>query len=327
MAKTVFLDRDRYWQEINSRIGSAKRSKAIAAVAYFAKGGADFLPLRSGDQLVVDMSRRAVQQGVTDPREIKRLIERGVEVFTRTSLHAKVIVIGGIVISGSANVSQNARQYLDEAAILSSSPTTVRAARHFFTAMLSEPVGDQYLEECISLYRPPIFKASRTVRLSKQVIKRAKLWYIAGLSYINPDIDRSQIEALEEEATRELLDRKRNYADPIRIAYRPRWFSRIRQDNWVIDCCHTGKRTREVGPPARLMYKRQYLTTAGKMRHVLMLERAVDGEPMSVTEFVKRWRQIAPRGIQPPIRTHGIVDSALADTVLKFWTPRGKIAK
>ena len=59
MNRTSFLDREQYWKEIGARIPSAK--KVLAAVAYLGSGGADYLPLRDGDELVVDLSFGAVQ--------------------------------------------------------------------------------------------------------------------------------------------------------------------------------------------------------------------------------------------------------------------------
>jgi hypothetical protein len=323
MTGTVFLDRDRYWKEIKSRVPVA--TTVMAAIAYFGKGGADYLPLRSGDRLVVDLSRGAVKQGVSDPREIKRLIERGVEVFTRESLHAKAIVIDDVAIAGSANVSQNARRYLGEAAILSTLPSAVRAAKRFVGEMCSEPVLDRYLEECIALYQPPVFKASKTARRAKQGSTLAKLWYIAGLEYIDPK-DQNEIKPLEQEAANDLLDPRHSKVDSIPFTARPSWFSDIRPNNWIISCTWASKRTRDIGFPARVIGTRQY-RKAGKTRYLLVLESPVDGETMSLTDFSKRWRQIAPKGKRPPKRTQAIGDEMLADAVLRFWTPRGRVAK
>ncbi len=166
MAGESVLNRDQYWKEISSRVPSAK--KVVAAVAYIGIGGSDYLPLRPGDELVVHLSLGAVKQGVTDPREIEKLIKRGVDVFTRSTLHAKVVVIDDVVIASSANISQNARHYLDEAAILSTSPATVQAAKRFIRSLCSESVLDGYLRECLAAYKPPVFKAARTIRQSKK---------------------------------------------------------------------------------------------------------------------------------------------------------------
>jgi PLD-like domain len=325
MAGTRFLDREQYWWEISTRVPSAKRVRA--AVAYLGKGGSEYLPLRAGDQLVVDLSLGTVKQGATDPREIKKLIKRGVDVFTRRDLHAKVVVIDDIVIASSANVSENARNYLDEAAILSSSPAVVRAAKHFIRLLCSEPVHEQYLKECITQYKPPVFKAARTIRQPKQRKQRAKLWFINGLVYLDDKTDRPQIEILEKEAKRELLDPEYCEVDWIRFRNRPKWFFNVQKHNWIIDCTRSSKRTRDVGSPARVTGKRRYTTKAGTTYHMLMLDRPVGRENMSFTEFNERWRKLLQNGRQPLKRSGPITDHTLADALMRFWTNRGRISK
>jgi PLD-like domain len=283
--------------------------------------------LRSGDQLVVDLSRGAVKQGVTDPREIKRLIERGVEVFTRDKLHAKVVVIDDVVIAGSANVSQNARNYLGEAAILSTSPTAVRAAKQFVSDLFSEPVSVRYLEECIALYKPPIFKAFRTIRSPNTRRRRAKPWFIAGLTDERDDIDPDHMPRLEKEAEQELRQPRHSDVGLIKLPYRPQWFSDIRSDDWIVEYTTINNQSLpEVGPRAQVIHKRHYTTKAGKHRYVVLLERSLDGEPISMTAFRKLWRQMAPVGMSVPMKSRPIVDEELADAVLRLWTPRGKVS-
>lgn len=324
MTQTVFLDRDQYWKEIAARVPSAR--KVIAAIAYFGNGGASYLPLREGDELLVDLSIKAVKQGVTDPREIEALMKRGVHVYTRQDLHAKLIVIDDIVIASSANVSKNARQYLDEAGILSASPAAVKAATHFIRSRCSEPVRRPYLKECISLYKPPTFKAAKTIPIPKKG-KPAKVWFVTGLRYINVDKDKEQIERLEEQAALEMVDPDHCFVRWIRYPKRPKWFADIRRHNWVVDCARSGKRTFDVGPAVRVIGKRKYTTKEGKTYHVLMLESPIDGECMTLTAFRERWRKVAPKGKQPPKRTQPITDSSLGDAVLRFWTRRGKVSK
>lgn len=324
MIETRFLDRDQFWQEIASRVPAA--SKVLAAVSYMGIDGAELLPLRAGDQLVVDLSLGAVRQGVSDPREIKKLIKRGVEIFTRSSLHAKVVVIDDVAIASSANVSHNAHDYLDEAAILTTSLSAVKDAKRFIRSLCSEPVLDGYLKECLAAYKPPVFKAARTIRRPKQRKTRAKLWYIGGLVYMKAETDRDLIEPLENQAQEEMLDPERSEVDWIRMGYRPKWFTDIQRNNWVIDCTRANKRKHDIGSPARVIRNRRYTTKAGKTYHMLMLERPVDRVTMSLTAFQQRWRRVAPSGVQPPKRSQPI-DKGLADVVLRFWTSRGKISK
>lgn len=54
-----------------------------AAIAYFGRDGSELLPLLHGDRVVVDTGLASVKESNNNPFEIERLIDRGLEVFTR----------------------------------------------------------------------------------------------------------------------------------------------------------------------------------------------------------------------------------------------------
>jgi phosphatidylserine/phosphatidylglycerophosphate/cardiolipin synthase-like enzyme len=97
-----------------------------SAIAYFGQKGAALLPFRKGDQLVIDLSIPSVRAGRSDPREIDKLLRRGVGVFSRANLHAKVIATEAETLVGSTNASGRAANILDEAAVLTSDPEVAR---------------------------------------------------------------------------------------------------------------------------------------------------------------------------------------------------------
>src|SRR4030042_6662401 len=98
-----FLFNTELWDEITVRVNKAKRVNA--AVAYLSKTGSELLPLKKGDRLVLDMSIAAVRQGVTDPREVQKFIDRGAQFFSRNSLHAKFLIFDKVFLTSSANIS------------------------------------------------------------------------------------------------------------------------------------------------------------------------------------------------------------------------------
>src|SRR5450755_2937389 len=174
---TTFLSNEALWQELYRRVKAARH--VDAAIAYFGQGGAKLLPLRRGDRLIVDMSPAIVQAGGTDPREIEKLIRRGVHVYTRRHLHAKTIVADRYVISGSANVSKRSQQLLDEAASFTNDQSAVRRAREFIERLSTEPVRPDYLEKCKQLYRPPRPNGGRAEgNKTQHRVKHAKLWMV-----------------------------------------------------------------------------------------------------------------------------------------------------
>jgi phosphatidylserine/phosphatidylglycerophosphate/cardiolipin synthase-like enzyme len=101
------------------------------------------------------MSEAALRSGATNPYEIEKLVRRGVLVFSRPHLHAKMIIADRKVIVGSANVSNRARRILDEAALITTDRVVLGRATEFLNAICIEPVGSEFLKRCKAIYRPP----------------------------------------------------------------------------------------------------------------------------------------------------------------------------
>ncbi len=76
-----FFSNARLWQTLSTKVKAARH--VDAAIAYFGHGGARLLPLQRGHRLIVDLSLATVRAGGSDPREIEKLMRRGVLVFTR----------------------------------------------------------------------------------------------------------------------------------------------------------------------------------------------------------------------------------------------------
>src|SRR6516162_9259529 len=121
---------DNLWQRITS-LAKKNAHRSFVAVAYFGGAASELLPLRKGSILVVDMSAKAVRSGQTDPKEIIKLLDEGVEVHSVENLHAKVFVLGSRGIIGSANASQHSASRLIEAAVVVADKRVVAACRSF----------------------------------------------------------------------------------------------------------------------------------------------------------------------------------------------------
>jgi hypothetical protein len=113
------------------------------------------LPLPEGSRLVVDASDAVVKAGQTDPRELRRLVARGVRVYCRPNLHAKVFVLDGVAFVGSTNVSRRSRDTLLEALIETSARAVVKAARDFVMKNCLDDLGPEELNRLARLYREP----------------------------------------------------------------------------------------------------------------------------------------------------------------------------
>jgi hypothetical protein len=144
------------------------------AVAYFGGAGSELLPLRKGSILVVDMSPKAVRSGQTDPNEIIKLLEEGVEIHSVENLHAKVFVLGRRAIIGSANVSQHSATGLIEAAIEVADERVVAACRRFVLEKTGEYITLQHARSMVALYRPPKFGTGK-----RNLPKHSPLWAVS----------------------------------------------------------------------------------------------------------------------------------------------------
>ena len=111
------------WDEIRV-LACAPGPKAVA-VAY--ASCADAIPFSRGDTLVTDASDQAIRTGQTSAAVLAQLQREGVNVFSVEHLHAKVFVLGGVAVIGSANLSTSS-QSLVEAALVTDDTEAVKEA-------------------------------------------------------------------------------------------------------------------------------------------------------------------------------------------------------
>ena len=329
MGTTTFLINEALWQTITDTIRNA--SHIDAAIAYFGTGGAQLFPLRRGHRLVVDMSPGAVKAGNTNPYEIAILLKRGVEVFTRRDLHAKVIVADKVALVGSANVSKNSKQNLDEAAIASKEISVVRRAVEFIKRICTEPVRPEYLEECKKTYRPPRQynnERKSTKRVASKRVTHAKLWIVKMTDYSIPDAEIERYEKGEKKAVGLLNDSRKSETTSFHWPYRPKMADELQTGDWIIQCIKYKDNNFTVWPPAQLLFIDRYIRNSktGKERFVFHLEIPKQCQKMEGAEFKKAANTVLSDALVKP-RTKAIRVVTEADDLLRFWTPAGRIAK
>ncbi|OQB80137.1 MAG: hypothetical protein BWX88_04644 [Planctomycetes bacterium ADurb.Bin126] len=321
-----FVANDDLWNAVQTHVERAKH--VSAAIAYLGQNGTKLLPLKRGDRLVVDMSFSAVTQGVTDPREVRKFVRRGVKVFTRTSLHAKFLVLDKTVIVGSANASMNSRRGLDEAGIITTDPAAVRKAMNFFENLCTEPVRERYLKECVKAYRPPKFKPAvvagrRTKRQPR--IAQAKLWFIGGVQQVElSEQEAKSMARVERRAEKKLKNPDKTSVAWVRFGRRPKYLDSIRTGDWVVVCSTDGG-PRFVEAPAQALGQDLWTSPTGTKYEMLLLESLDAGQDMKLTEFRRRVRTLEPYLDRKSPRTRPIADDAHADAILRLWTVAGHI--
>ena len=320
---TRFLFNADLWDELAARLRKTKGARV--AVAYLGTGAARLLPLRKGHQLLVDMSLGSVRAGTTDPREVKKLIARGVQVFSRDSLHAKFFVFDRSVIAGSSNISKNARNVLDEAALLTDDPSAVARASSTFDKLCTEPVHAEYLRRCIKEYRPPRFGGGvRKGAKTAPRIKQAKLWIIGGLVYGGvPASEKAKAQHVIERAERKLADHDRFEVEYINYPTPKSFFRGLREGDWAIQCIERGAGF-DVYPPARFLGVKAYARASGRRRYLLFMEQPMDRK-------LVRWQQLrrSPAGKLDAIdrakpRTLPVRSNEEADVILRLWDAKAR---
>lgn len=324
---TRFLSNDSLWAELNARVKASKKVKA--AVAFVGNGGADLLPLKKGDTLVVNLGLQTVRQGATSPKEIQRLIKRGVQVFTRSNLHAKFFICDRALLVGSANISNNSQKVLDEAATLTTDRGARRRAADFFDKICTEPVRPDYLKLCLKEYRAPVFSLADKGRSSprqKRVVE-AKVWFVGGLA--DRDVPLAEVdkaERLKTKAAKKLKQSKGTHVDCVHYARKPSYFDDIRVGDWIVTCVTNSHGEREVWSPQQVLGQESYPRGQGKYRYLLNCEAADGAESMPLATFRRHIRNQVPKLDTERPRTLAITNIDTADKILGLWTTSGRIA-
>lgn len=319
---TRFLFNTDLWSELAARLRKTKSARV--AVAYMGTGGSRLLPLRKGHRLIVDMSLATVRAGTTNPSEVKKLMARGVQVFSRASLHAKFFVFDSAVIAGSSNISRHARDQRDEAALITDDSAAIARASRTFDALCTEPVRSEYLRRCIKEYRPPRFTGWALKDARRARVEQAKLWIVAGLVYRGvPADEETRAERVVKRARQGLTDAVRFEVDHVNYARPQRFFKSLRKGDWIIECIRDGAGF-DVYPPARFLGIDSYPRAHGKSRYLLLMEQPVDPK-------VVRWPQLrrsaagkldAINRAKP--RTIPVRKNEDADAILRLWDAKAR---
>ncbi|AHD23997.1 hypothetical protein Y013_24765 (plasmid) [Rhodococcus pyridinivorans SB3094] len=117
------------------------RGPRRVAIAYLDHTAPDLLPLRSGDQLIVNAARAAVRAHATSPTALAHFLDAGVQVLSTANLHTGLIVTAEKVIVGPASAS-HASTIADETALITDDPDALAAAHAFLDQLEDTTVVD-----------------------------------------------------------------------------------------------------------------------------------------------------------------------------------------
>ncbi|MDR7555725.1 MAG: hypothetical protein QN157_08965 [Armatimonadota bacterium] len=296
----------------------AKRTKGQVAVPYFGTGGADLLPLRRGSLLVVRFDTEAIKTGQTNPSEIIRLLNRGVEVHACRNLHAKVFVFGDTAVIASSNVSRSAANHLIEAGLATSSPALVSASRRFVESLRGDPIGLEFARRMKKLYRPPRGgRIQRGAGPTAGAPLHSRMWAVPLVRGSFEEEDR-----LQRDEAREAAKRRRENPRATRIEdflwTGDSFLDRLHLGHRVVMVTDEANGKRMVSPPGRVLAIRKY-RVRNQSRAIIALEVPKDARNRSIQRVV---RSIGPtaRILRKLASPREIRDGMLAMSLARMWS-------
>ena len=123
------------------------------AIAYLDHTAPELLPLRAGDQLIVNAARPAVRAHATFPTALARFLDAGVRVMSTPNLHTGLIVTAGRVIVGPASASYGST-LADETALFTDDPDAIAAAHAFLDGLVDTVEVDAvFLDSAVTIWQ------------------------------------------------------------------------------------------------------------------------------------------------------------------------------
>ncbi|AZT99835.1 hypothetical protein [Brevibacterium linens] len=147
------------WDEL-TRV-SKLQGPRYAAFAFIGADAPDLLALEEDDVLVCNASEGAIRNGVTNPHALKEFSDRGVQLYSCGSLHAKILAVRNSAVLGSANASRSSSLSL-EAVVVSNERKFISDARRLVKEAIEAgtEIDDEYLTTAATWtpddhHRPP----------------------------------------------------------------------------------------------------------------------------------------------------------------------------
>jgi hypothetical protein len=246
------------------------------------------------------------------------LVRRGVRIYTRADLHAKVFLLGRRAIVGSANYSANSRDVLDEAGVMLSDPGEVSAIREWFGMRLVEPVGREWLSVCEKAYRAAEARRRRRAERQPQVSGVAGPWVISTVPDRSDDErEERQRDAVTARGKPRLASPRSNGIETVKWMGSDGFRKGAREGDLVVELHKDGAK-KTVKPHARILARREGRTARGSSATYFAMEYPKDYRAIPRSRVEQELRRLGLR-----LRRHGgrVVEKDLAFTLLRMTSP------
>lgn len=276
-----FIAGDDVWKTLRDVARRAKGPKRIA-VAYLGDGAGDLIHLGEGDQLLVALTEANCKAGCVSPREVSRLLDRGVDVFVdEDDLHAKVYILGDVLVVGSPNLSKHSATTLHEAVLVSRDAAAVRDAVAWFDERCTNPVSSAWLDVCARAYRPP----RRPPRRGSRKSITGRVWLVGVKPMELPDDELQEWEAGEIEAEDEAEDGVG--IETLRFLGASLFAREVKRGDLVIQVWKDG-RSRRIYSHARVLHVLRTKSGRGAAIAYVYVEERAKPAPISWKAFKSR---------------------------------------
>jgi hypothetical protein len=193
------------WTEIRKRARASKSRKGAIAYATLVLVG-----FREGDILVVDASARAIQNGETDARLLRKLHKKGVQIYDCADLHAKILLLDDVAIISSGNMSLSSEKRMVEAALISDHGSAVAGVASLIEQLVrrsSQLDEKQIAQLCkIKVIRRGRWNGARPKRRKTRIVELGNQTWIVGVRELRQD-PKPEEQRLIDRATRSLQER------------------------------------------------------------------------------------------------------------------------
>jgi hypothetical protein len=179
----------------------AKRGPKRAAIAYVSND--NDIKFTNGDSLVVDASDEKIKSGDTSARVLRDALNRGANLYSVPRLHAKVMLLNGTAVIGSANLSENSRNYLTEAGFITDAPAVTAMLASFIERLASkaEIIDADFITRIERLRVTKRRGASPDGRRRKVTLGSSVTWLVGTKARDEPQEEyREALSTLESEA-------------------------------------------------------------------------------------------------------------------------------
>ncbi len=187
------------WSVIASKSKSAGTRRA--AIAYL--GESPPIKFGSGDLLIVDASDASIKAGRTSAKVLRTFHKAGVDLWSHSNLHAKVMLLDDWAVVGSANASRQSKNTYVEAAVVTDRPDIASQVERFISELKdrSDRIGPTFIKHICALpvIRTPFFAQARGVKRQAPKVEGPRTWLLSLRSGAAYPGDEERVDAVTEE--------------------------------------------------------------------------------------------------------------------------------